>query len=516
MSSQNLLRRALLVFALTSMPALPATAQVTAAPDAVPEFVPYVNDLQVFDQPDLSAYGNGPRVPVGYFGSAEYLNWSQVAPPLSVVGQSGTVDVVTPGVHTDNSGTLTLTALQITVTSVPVITVTGGTTTITTRLITIETTIVDTTGPASDPSVSVSGGLVLQGMITQTSSLNTSFIGAADYTSGGRFEFGRMDEDARGWLISGFCLGPQAQSYDTTNATVNFANSPVGFIDFQEMNLQYNLANGQIITDGIDDDLDRDGTYGRFGTDLGTPAFFTLDDSSRLVEPLNGDPDLNSPADFDDAVPLPTRFTSIHLENKTSTTGVEAMRIWQAALGPRGGVWELFLGPRALYVNDQFYFDAIGAVGLNGTSFNTDAQNWLIGGQLGGRWSRQVGRVQFGVETRVFAAANYQHVTQTGSIGSLGQGIDPRAIINVQLPTRFSHTSNQTEFAPGGELRLNLKYQMFRSLYLQAGYTALFVNNIARSSKMNFYSLPSMGIVSENNKSDFLLHGFNLGIVINR
>src|SRR6185369_7437654 len=70
-----------------------------------PEFVPYVNDLQMFDQPDLSSYGRGPRPTEGWFGSAEYLNWSIQAPGTSTIGSEGVRTVYQPGAHTVNTGT---------------------------------------------------------------------------------------------------------------------------------------------------------------------------------------------------------------------------------------------------------------------------------------------------------------------------------------------------------------------------------------------------------------------------
>lgn len=541
MSSQNLLHRALLVFAFAAMPAAPAAAQVAAPPDAVPEFVPYVNDLQVFDQPDLSTYGRGTRAPTGYFGSAEYLNWTQVAPPRALIGQPGALSVIAPGAmtqQTSSAGTavLVLTPTPVSLTLPPIITTTNGVTTFTQRGVTIlTTTIGPPNGTSSDPAEQTTGGTIINGAVTQTSTLDNTFMSSSDFTSGGRFEFGRMDEDGRGWLVSGFNLGSQSQGLTASNVAVNFNNSPVGFADLQSLLLQYG-TNGQIITDGVDDDLDHDGIYGRYGADMGTITTVALDNSTRLTEPLNGRPDfINNPpsvtTDYDDAAPLPTKFATLTVENRTLTYGVEAMRLWQVGLGPRGGVWEFFLGPRGISVNDQFFFDGVGITntttttgtgtgsgssGIAGTTFNTNAQNWLIGGQIGGRWSREFGRWQVGIESRALAAANIQHVTQQGEIGSLGAGIDPTGIINVQLPALFSHTVNQTEFAPGGEFRLNLKYHVFRSLYVQGGYTALYLNNIARGSRMNFYNLPDMGILAGQNKSDFFLHGFNFGLVLNR
>ena len=244
---------------------------------------------------------------------------------------------------------------------------------------------------------------------------------------------------------------------------------------------------------------------------MGNPAFVL-----QNAEPLNGNPDFfNVGTDFDDAAPLPTKFESLRVENQTSTYGLELMKMWRVAMGPRGGVWEMFVGPRGLNVTDQFWFTGVGQTGSIGTEFTTKAKNYLIGGQIGAKWSRTWGRWQIGAEGRFLAAANIQNVQQEGEIGSVGFGVGSTQVINLQLPARFTHTVKQTEFAPAGELRLNLKYHLFRSLYLQAGYSALFVDNIARGAQMTRYSLPNMGLLEDQNRTTYLLHGLNLGLVFN-
>ena len=70
MSIQRQLCRMLSVLGLALFAVSPAMAQ-----DSEPEFVPYVNDMQMFDQPDLSQYGRGTSPPEGWFGAFDYLTW---------------------------------------------------------------------------------------------------------------------------------------------------------------------------------------------------------------------------------------------------------------------------------------------------------------------------------------------------------------------------------------------------------------------------------------------------------
>ena len=499
MSSQNLLRRTLLIFAFAAMTAAPATAQ-----DSEPEFVPYVNDLQLFDQPDLSSYGRGPQPAAGYFGSAEYLNWTQSATPRAQIGNPGAVTVITSGASTANSGNFTVVPFVMTVLLSSTQVTSSSATVITTTSMTLAVSLTVGTVPSTGAV-----GVVTKGGVEQVSSLDTTFMSSADYTSGGRYEFGHVDEDGAGWMVGGFNFSGPSMGTAVSNAAVNFENTPVGFVDFRGVNT--------LTPDGYDDDLDNDGVYGRYGADVGTPT--TLGNPPFILqnaEPLNGIPDVRSVAtDFDDAAPLPTKFEQLRIDNQTSTYGLELMKMWRVAMGPRGGVWEMFVGPRAMNVTDQFWFTGAGQAGSVGTEFTTKARNYLIGGQVGAKWSRTWGRWQIGAEGRFLAAANIQNVQQEGEIGSVGFGVASTQVINVQLPARFTHTVKQTEFAPAGELRLNLKYHLFRSLYVQGGYSALFVDNIARGAQMTRYSLPTMGLLEDQNRTTYLLHGLNLGLVFN-
>ena len=222
--------------------------------------------------------------------------------------------------------------------------------------------------------------------------------------------------------------------------------------------------------------------------------------------------------DYDDAVPFPSRFATISLVNKLNVWNLETMRLWRVAEGPRGGVWEAMFGPRFMNINDQFLFNAsTGAAGSFDTYFDTNAQNYLLGGQIGGRWSHQLRRVQTSFEGRFLAAANFQHVTQLGQIGDPATGNNGAGgAISLQVPAAFAHRANTTVFSPGAEVRFNLKYQVFRSMYVNAGYSLVYAQNVARGSQMTNYSMPSMGILENENKSSFYVHGLNLGLVINR
>jgi hypothetical protein len=569
MSCQHFFRRVMSILGLLLFASAPAYAQVSE-----PEFVPYVNDVQIFDQPDLSPYGQGVRMPSGWFGSAEYVNWSIQSPQKSLIGIPTTTTVYGPTARTINTGTLTGTNITTFITqtvpfSASVVTVTlngiqqtGQAILSTTTIINPSTGIVTavivtpatlsipvqlsltTTGQQVISSTSTMGTFTNSSAITQQSSMDTGYINS-DFTSGSRFEFGRV-VDGRGWMVSTFNLGTQVQKLQTSNVSINFANGPVGFVDIQGARPAGGTtgntgANTYFTGDGYDDDLDGDNVYGRFGRDRGTGS------GSSYSSPLDGVPDPENPGapvvgvDYDDAVRLPTVFKSITVENRTSLYGVELDRIWQVAMGPRGGIWEFFAGPRYINLKDQFNVSALGdntnpRYYLNPISdsyWNTRSENSIFGGQIGSRWAYQQNRWQVAIESRFLAAANFQSTRQAGQFGSLYETVvpDPNAIGGnnngattpryddvqyAQLPHQFNHSVYQTVFTPAGELRVNLKYQVFRSVYLQLGYTALYAHNIARSARMVQYNFPNMGIVDNRNDAHFFVNGVNFGVVINR
>jgi len=499
-----------------------------------PEFVPYVNDLQLFDQPDLTTYGRGPRRAQGWFGSTEYLNWTQSAAPRTTIGQSDVQNVYHLGAITENSQDYALVDYSVFVLRIRTVTPPppGIPTTTFTPISSDDSTYIDPT-PGNRPSLLGNNeGVIAQGAIEQTSGLDTSFAGTADFTGGGRFEFGRMVE-GRGWMIGGFGW-TNTPTFNGSNVSVNYDNAPVGFVDERGVDPLTGIPFlGQ---DGYDDDLDGDSVYGRSGRDRGTGPRVVNGLTVYSITPDGiPDPEPAGPearVDWDDAVRLPTRYLSLRLENRIELASVEAMRMWEVYVGPYGGLWEAFAGPRGINIRDQFQFYGTGPAGtvttvvnnvvtVTPTSpvasyFDTDAHNYLFGGQFGGRWSHQRGRVQFGLEGRGFLGANFQHVTQQGQLGDPPTDSGVGSASNMLLPSQFSHRANQTEFSPAAELRLNLKYQAFRSVYLQAGYSAFFAHNIARGAQMTYYSMPDMGILEDENHSIFLVHGLNLGLVINR
>ena len=563
MSMHQHFRRLLLALGMAIVAASTASAQPSVSE---PEFVPYTNDLQLFEQPDLSRYGNGVRAPEGWFGSAEYLNWSLQAPGKTTIGNDAirTQQVYAPGLRTRDTGVVTNTTINTTI--IPNVSVTGVTTivatipptlTITPLFIPLVINGINTNVPVSfttpipltltipwqTTSASfqniTTGQIINNTGVDQLNNMSTAGFNS-DFTSGGRFEFGRVVE-GRGWFVSTFNLGSQTQVASGTDVAVNFSNSPVGFVDIRGPRVAVgagNFNNNAFLGDGFDDDLDGDNVYGRFGRDRGTQA------GATITAPLDGIPDPEIPGaptlniDFDDAVPLPTVFHELQATNRMSMYGVETQRLWRLPVNPDRGVWEVFLGPRYLNLDDAY---EVVANGINSNpqyylnpiadaEWTTAVQNNVLGAQLGGRWQFQRDRWGVTFEGRFLGAANFQNMKQTGHVGSRANSVVPTGaapaanatvpfmddVVNMQLGNGFSSSANDITFAPVGEIRAKLKYQLFRSVYISLGYTGMYADGIARASKLVNYTLPNFGILEQNNHEGMFINGLDLGLIINR
>jgi hypothetical protein len=87
-------------------------------------------------------------------------------------------------------------------------------------------------------------------------------------------------------------------------------------------------------------------------------------------------------------------------------------------------------------------------------------------------------------------------------------------------PSLINHTAFIHEFTPGIELRLDARYQITRSVNFHAGWSGLWLNNIARGSETIDYTLGPdqtyMGILRDHNRDNVFINGLTIGIDINR
>lgn len=468
-----------------------------ASAQSIPEFVPDAGDFQWFDQPEYNPISGAMAPNTGWWGSAEVLVWAISPPDQVIVGNP----------------------------AVPFRTVFGaGSQAVNTGPNPFNPATFDPANPATFPSapgVTSPLGAALINAAPQSNTTNSGFI-TADMQSGSRYEFGYV-RDNFGWMVSTFQLFGHTQDVNGSNLSLNFENGPIGFLT------ETRLFQGRLKT--FDLDLDQDGVFGSDGRDRGTLV------GNNFQEPRDGIPDSEPigaaeiPTDFDDIVALPTVFDSFTISTKNEMWGAEAMAMYRyPAPGRHGGIWEFFAGPR--YINFLEEFNVFGDAGesivfagnlgptLGDTYWETQAENNLVGAQMAYRWHRQNGRLRLMSEGRLLPAANFQSVRQQGvtqvSVTQATNGARGTRVINIPNATAFNNSFHETEFSMVGELRFNMSYQLFRQVYLQAGWTGMYMDGLARPSQMIRYRLPDFGIDGSDNRDNLFTNGLDFGIVINR
>ena len=364
----------------------------------------------------------------------------------------------------------------------------------------------------------------------ELNSLNTDFLNN-DFGWGNRIELGYMDTTDYGWLVGILSHVSVTQEIGIPNATVLF-NDPEGFLgpDFQDAN-----------RDGIDDDLDGDSNYGRDGFDGDFPHD-GIPEEGETEEVEMGD-DIRF-VDEDDRVVYVPRFDLLVVANHTQIDGVELMRMYRAPRLHDGGIFELLYGARLLQIQDELGFYGEGGV-LHKTLIQNEAQNRIVGPQIGGRYYHQRGRWRFNAEGRFLAGLNFQKIEQESRFATTAgytgdrpvspesgeivpdpdnpppegppgflEGTQPNAFNGLHAYTAF-HREEEERFAPVLEFRLASAYQFTRQISFKVGYTGTFAEGITRGSNTIDYTAIRLGIL-ERPSQDIFVHGLNFGIEYNR
>lgn len=437
-------------------------------------------DLELFAPPDLSTYGNWPRPNEGFWFQYDRLYMSIQQPTRTEIG------------------------------------VPGG-----------ESVGFFNGPPQFDPTTQP----INQILKPYENSIDTGFL-RADQTWGNRFELGYM-EDNKGWFVSIFNLQDQVQNYaagaidDTDPDNLGRAGVTIVFRDPNQLLLGFVDTDG----DGADDDLNATGPItptNRVYTVFGRPKIENLNNNLST----NNDFIFDAYAgftDFGDMVPLVPIFETINIQNVTSMAGVELNRSWRWDPLHNGGIMEWFVGVRWLQYRNRFSVQAFttpgffDTVGLPGNSFwNSLADNNMFGPQIGFRYKHSLARFSVMTELRFLAAANFQSIHLDGEIASglasLPEFPDEQPT-NVPLNlvrTSFNNWQSDQTFAPVGELRAGVSYQLTKAFSVQAGYNAMLGGGISQGSRRIDYVLPALKILDTNKHDAWFVNGLNIGITCNR
>jgi hypothetical protein len=288
-----------------------------------------------------------------------------------------------------------------------------------------------------------------------------------------------------------------------------------------------------------DADIDGDLIHGRSGQDIGTrvvvpsatfPFFQVITVFDGTAQPRNF-PNGDRP-DLDDLVPVKRQFIDIEVTNRTDIWNAELMSVRRLDRFVFKGHVDVFGGVRYQNFEEEFLFRGFGRADalrpiLDDTKITNEADNDIIGPQIGFRWFRSCCRGTFSTEVRFSPAVNFQAVRmRTMVAGQVDRRSDFDPVTGEptnpdgQTALTFENAGNDSlhayKFSPIGELRLNYSYQVTRAIAVRAGWTAMYVGGLARPSNMVIYRIPDPQIKKANYLDDVFMQGLNLGIEINR
>jgi hypothetical protein len=251
-------------------------------------------------------------------------------------------------------------------------------------------------------------------------------------------------------------------------------------------------------------------------------------------------------------LPLPLTFDFMHVENVVDTWSVEWMYMHRThPLGfYRSTLAELYFGVRYMEFEDRFHVRGRGArlrdqdgdgdniaepnTILADSEWQNDTNNRIVGPQVGIRLFTRRGRWTFSTEGRFFAGFNFQTVRQKGVLGThlnevpttaagetlaIGPGNIISGIPAAIGPTYFTHGFSANEFSPCVEFRADARLHLTRGLAFRAGYTAIYIDGIARASNMIDYvwsETTVFGIRQDTNRQGVFMNGLTFGLEFNR
>lgn len=224
----------------------------------------------------------------------------------------------------------------------------------------------------------------------------------------------------------------------------------------------------------------------------------------------------NDPFAFSGSDSVALIVEQIRAENKTDLWGGEIMRTWRMprAQRPFAPTLDLMLGMRYMLFEDDFFVTFESTAMGQDNLIATEGNNNLVGPQVGVRYYQQWGPFSFATEGRFFAAWNFQDLKQrveldpaaAAAIAALGAGS--------AIPNAYTNHRDEAEFAPAGEFRVEGAYLVTNKVRVRAGWTGMYLSNIARPSNMVDYSIGRFGFLDENSYEVFT-HGIHIGVEVN-
>ncbi len=412
--------------------------------------------------------------------------------------------------------------------------------------------------------------------VPQTNQINTSQF-RADWETATEFTVGNMIGH-HGWEVKGTVVTPQKNDYEGIYGGINIEDPACVDVSAYGTNGNYYIWNGKGAT--LIDPINQGGSY-----QIG--RLWVIRGMDTIGQTGQGYTDNENNADSTDGpnryvfVPMPITYETFHIQSKVNTWSVEAM--YNYRFHPfRRGTLELLAGVRYTQFDTRFTFfghantentssyditeveiletnssanvdnattstsqeygsydyensSTVGA-DLGYSDWNFEANNHIVGPQVGVRYTISNNRWRFTGEGKYFAGFNRQNIYGDGTLGlkamtggesgtnldmSETGGVPTYAPLNT-IQNAFAYSKHYDVYSNGVEGKVEAAWNWTQAVGFKVGYQMLYMDNIAHASATNDYRVNEDGSIFgvKKNKGDRnfdqFVHGVMFTVMINR
>ncbi|MBP3532240.1 MAG: BBP7 family outer membrane beta-barrel protein [Thermoguttaceae bacterium] len=413
--------------------------------------------------------------------------------------------------------------------------------------------------------------------VAQTNQMNTSQF-RSDWETATEFAVGNMIGH-HGWEVKGTVITPQKNNYEGIYGGINIEDPAVVDVSSYGTNGNYYIWNGKGST--LIDPINSGGSY-QIGRLWAIRGMNTIGSSGQGY--TDNQNNANDGGDGENKyifVPMPITYETFEMQSKVNTWSVEAM--YNYRFHPfRRGTLELLAGIRYTQFDGRFNFfghantentssyqiteveiletnssanvdnattstsqeygsydyensSTVGA-DLGYSDWNFEANNHIIGPQVGLRYTISNNRWRFTGEGKYFAGFNRQNLYGDGTLGlkamtggeggtnldlSETGGVPTFAPLNT-IANSFAYSKHHDVYTNGVEGKFEATWNWTQAVGFKVGYQMLYMDNIARASAINDYRLNEDGTIFgvKKNDDDYnfdqFVHGVMFTVLINR
>ncbi|MDO4586412.1 MAG: BBP7 family outer membrane beta-barrel protein [Planctomycetia bacterium] len=166
------------------------------------------------------------------------------------------------------------------------------------------------------------------------------------------------------------------------------------------------------------------------------------------------------------------------------------------------------------------------------SDWNFEAQNHIVGPQIGGRYTISNNRWRFIGESKFFAGFNRQNIYGYGNLGLNPSPDDTTNLTDLggvasytpigTVSNSFQYSKHFNEFTPGIDTKVEAAWNWTEAVSFKVGYQMLYLDDLARAAAVNEYALNHDGTVFsvKENKDDrnfgTFVHGVMATVQVNR